>query len=450
MSETTTPPTAEGVPLLGNGLAFSRAPFEAVEAWASHGDVVRVRFPGRSIYLVTRPDLVEEVLVEKRGRFTIGRDQRETFDGIEDDAVSAATGDRWARLRRALRPAFTRERIESYGGRMAERTAAHVDEWDDGERIDLHGEMRRLTLRILADTLLGTNVEGREGVIMDAADALVDRADPRRVGQLLPDWLPTPTERRFQRRVAALDDYVEGVLAAAPDEGDGDDVRSVLLAARDRGELTTAEVEDNLVGLLLAGHDSSAVALTYAWYELSRRPETAQSLVAEVDETVGDGLPDAGDVDALERVRRVVRETLRLYPPVWAVNREATAPVTLGVYDLPAGAQLTIPQWVVHRDDRFWDRPETFDPDRWADEVGEPSEGDGGDRAGRPEYAYFPFGGGPRHCIGIRFAHLELTTALAAMVARVDLDVTTDGPLAFRPSLSLRPTVDLEATVRRR
>ena len=176
------------------------------------------------------------------------------------------------------------------------------------------------------------------------------------------------------------------------------------------------------------------MALTYAWYELSRHPEIRASLADEVDERVGDGLPAAGDFDALEGVRHVVEETLRLYPPTWAVSRQATEPVTLGGYVLPAGAQLTIPQWVLHRDDRFWRRPEAFDPGRWAREDA------------RPEYAYFPFGGGPRHCIGMRFARLELTMALATMVARVDLAVTADGPLSFRPSLSLRPTVDIEAT----
>jgi cytochrome P450 len=432
MSDMATPPTPDGVPFLGNGMAFSRTPFAAMEEWAQQGDVVRLTFPGQSIYLVTSPDLIEEVLVARHGQFTIGRQQRETFSGIEDDALTANTGDRWKRLRGALRPAFTWDRIEAYGTQMAERTAAHTARWDD-ERVDLHREMRLLTVRILGDTLLGADVAGDEQVIMAAADALIDRADPRRFGQLLPDWLPTPTERRFERRVAALDDYVRRVLDRHS-PGD-DDVCSVLLAAHERGDLSMPEVEDNLVGLLLAGHDSSAVALTYAWYELSDHPEIKQSLVEEADAVADDGLPGADDFESLEQTRHVVKETLRLYPPTWGVNRQATESVTLGGYEIPSGAQLMIPQWVLHRDERFWEDPETFDPSRWARDEH------------RPTYAYFPFSGGPRHCIGMRFARLELTMALATMATRVDLDVTASGPLAFKPSLSLRPTVDIEANV---
>lgn len=431
MSDMATPPTPEGIPFLGNGMAFARNPFDAMDEWAQMGDVVHLQFPGRSMYLVTAPDLIEEVLVERQNQFTIGREQLEAFSGIEDDALTANTGDRWKRLRGTLRPAFVWDRIEAYGTRMARRTAEHTGRWD--ERLNLHHEMRLLTLRILADTLLGTDVTGDERVIMDAADALVDRADPRRFGQLLPDWLPTPTERRFERRVATLDDYVRQVIEGHPPGND--DVCSVLLAAHDRGDLSISEMQDTLVGLLLAGHDSSAVALTYAWYELSRHPDIKQSLLEEADRVASDGLPGADDFENLERTRSVVKETLRLYPPTWSVNRQATESVTLGGYEIPSGAQLMLPQWVLHRDERFWEDPETFEPSRWAREEH------------RPAYAYFPFSGGPRHCIGMRFARLELTMALATMTTRVDLDVTASGPLAFKPSLSLRPAVDIEAIV---
>jgi len=435
MSSTARPPTPGGVPLLGNGLAFARAPFEAVSSWADEGPVVRLRFPGRSPYMVTRADLVERVLVERQDAFTIGREQRETFRGVEDDAVTATTGDRWQRLRRALHPAFTRDGIRAYGDRMAERTAEHVDDWADGERFDLLHEVRLLTLRILGDTLLGVDMEGDEEVVLAAADALVDRADPRRFGQLLPDWVPTPTRRRFARAVGRLDDYVEDVLENRPPGAD--DVRSVLLAARERGDLSGTEVRDNLTALLLAGHDSAAVTLTYAWYELDRHPEIRESLVEEVEAVVGTGLPRTNDTEALSRTRNIVRETLRLYPPAWTVNREATETVELGGCEVPEGTQVMLPQWVIHRDEQYWETPETFDPSRWE---GEPD---------RPEYAYFPFGGGPRHCIGMRFARLELALALATMVGRIDLDVSLGGPLTFAPSISLRPETDIEATVRR-
>jgi len=437
MSGTEQPPTPDGVPLLGHGMAFARDPWTAMREWGREGDIVALRFPGRSIHMVTDPDLIERVLVSEASTFTISTAQRRTFEGIEDDAVTATEGERWKRLRRALQPAFTWEGIRAYGDRMAEQTAAHVAAWDDGQRIDLLAEMRLLALHILADTLLGVDVSGDEAMVHEAADALVAKTDFRRPGQLLPDWVPTPTNRRFDRAVGVLDEYVADALDDA--EAGGDTVAGVLLAAHEQGDVSMAEVEDNLTGLLLAGHDSSAVTLTYAWYELSRHPDIRGRVAEEVEGVLDDGAdcPDADDFEALTRTRNVVRETLRLYPPAFATTRETTEPVTLGGYELPAGTQLMLPQWVLHRDERFWDDPDEFDSGRWERDVE------------RPEYAYFPFSGGPRHCIGMRFARLELALALATMVDRVDLDVSVDGPLTFTPSLSLRPENDVEATIRR-
>jgi len=453
MTGAKTPPTPDGVPLLGNGYAFSRDPIGAMESWAEHGDVVRLEMPGRSIHMVTDPDLIERILVADQDRFSIGPAQREFFGGVEDHAVTTNTGDRWARLRRAMHPAFTRERIERYGDRMAATTAAFVDGWADGEHLDLPRETRLLTVNVLADSLLDADLSGDEAVVMDAADALIDRANFRRPGQLLPDWVPTPTDRRFERAVGALDDYVADLLAERRTvAGDGlgsddapagpanrpDDVCSVLLAAHERGDLSLAEVRHNLVALLLAGHDSPATALTSALLLLSDHPDVRESLHEEYDAVVDGDRPSGEDYEDLELTRNVVSETLRLYPPTTGVNRQATEPVTLGGYDLPAGAQFMLPQWVVHRDERFWDGPGTFDPSRWDGE------------SDRPEYAYFPFSGGPRQCIGSDFARRELTLALATTVGRVDLDVSVDGPLTFAPSIQLRPETDIEATVRRR
>lgn len=435
MDGTRNPPTPDGVPMLGNGLAFSRDPFGAMREWAKKGNVVRLNFPGQSLWMVTEPELIEYVLMQNEEVFTIGDQQRETFNGIEDDAVTANSGDRWKRLRNGLQPAFTWENIQGYGSQMAERTVNHVGRWEAGDRIDVLHEMRLLTLRILGDTLLGINIEGDEEMVRNAADAFLDRTDPRRFGQLLPKWVPTPTQRRFNRAVKDLDAYVAGVIADRSPGAD-DDVGSVLLEAHERGDLTMAEVRDNMTALLLAGHDTSAVALTYAWYELSRHPKIRESLAEEAENVIGDEILCVDDFDALERTQNVIKETLRLYPPTWGVNREATEPVTLGSYELPAGTQVMMPQWVVHRDDRFWEQPETFDPSRWKRE------------SDRPEYAYFPFSGGPRHCIGMRFARLELVVALATMVHHVNLDVSVTEPLTFAPKISLQPEADIGAIVR--
>lgn len=438
MSEPTTPPSPDGTPLLGHARTFSRDPFGALERWADHGDVVRLEFPGETFYLVSDPGIVEAVLHDGDGRFTIADEQRQAFAGIEDHAVTTATGDRWRRLRAALHPAFTRDTIDRYADGMVERTAARVDAWDDGEEVDLHHEMRLLTLDVLAETLLGVDIRGDEDVVLNAADALVDRGDPRRPGQLLPAWVPTPTDRRFRRAVSDLDSYVDRCLAARRAGDRGDDARSVLLDAHDRGELTLEEVRHNLVALLLAGSDTSALGLTYCWYLLADHPDVRRSLAAEYDDHVGRGRPDVEACERLDALRNVVAETLRLYPPTWSTMRRATRPITLGGYRLPAGAELLLSQWVLHRDDRFWESPTAFRPSRWEGE------------SDRPQYAYFPFSGGPRHCIGMHFARLELHLALATMVGRVELDVSTEDPLSLAPTLSLRPETELTAIVRHR
>lgn len=432
------PPTPDGIPFFGNGLAFSRNPVGAMEDWASLGDVVRLQMPGQSMYMVTHPALIKRILADDHDQFTISAAQRETFRGVEDHAVTTTTGDRWERLRKALRPAFTHDALDRYGDRMASTTAAFIDEWNDGERIDLYREMRLLTVNILADTLLDTDVRGDEDVVMNAADALVNRANFRRPGQLLPDWVPTVAERRFERTVRALDEFVDEILTQRQRGESNGDVCSVLLTAHEEGELTLAEVRHNVVALLLAGHDSPSVALTYIWYILADQPDVCASLRDEYDVVVDGEQPRIESYDELERTQNVVAEALRMYPPTLGVSRQTAEPVTLGGYKLPAGAQLLLPQRVVHRDERFWDNPERFDPSRWQN------------GADRPEYAYFPFSGGPRNCIGTHFARQELTLALATMIGRIELDISVDGPLRFTPSLQLRPETDLEGVVTRR
>lgn len=439
MSEPEDPPSPKGIPLLGNGLSFSRDPVSAMESWAAHGDLVRLQFLGEPMYLVSHPELIKQILVEDQHKFTIGPEQQDTFEGVEDNAMTTATGDRWKRLRRAAHPAFTRESITNYGDRMAAVTARFVDKWDDGAEFALHPEMRCLTVQILAETLLNQDIRGQEDVVIDAADAFVDRTNFRRPGQLLPDWIPTPTERRFRRTVQRLDTFVDDLIAKrqAEEMDASEDVCALLLDASEDGDLSLAEVRHNLVAFLLAGHESPSGALTRVWYLLDDHPDVYESLREEYDRVVTGDQPSIDEYADLEYTQHVVAETLRLYPPTTGINRQAVEPVTLDGYELPEGTQFLIPQWIPHRDGRFWDDPETFDPDRWTATTD------------RPEYAYFPFSGGPRSCIGNDFARQELTLALATMVGRVTLDVTADGPLTFIPSIQLRPATEITAAVRR-
>ncbi|MCU4742501.1 cytochrome P450 [Natronoglomus mannanivorans] len=438
MSSEESPHTPNGTPFLGHGLEYARDPIAAIEKWGEQGDIVRLEYPGQSFYLVTGPSYIQEILVKKHGSFTIGPAQRESFEGITDHAVNTSTGSDWERRRKAINPVFTGDTVETYRGRMISEITTSVEAWEDGETFDLHREMRLVTMRMLADTLLGIDVRGDEDVIIAASDSLIDRANFRRIGRYLPDWVPTPTDRRFERKVRALDEYVAECIAHQRRTEYGDDVCSVLLEASDRGVLSEREVKHNLVGLLLAGTSSPGGTLTHAWRLLAAHPSVRRSLVAEFESVASEGRLSAADVDELTLTRNVLSETLRLYPPTVGVNRQATEPVTIGEYDFPERAQFIMPQWVPQRDDRFWSDPESFDPSRWERDVD------------RPQFAYFPFSGGPRFCPGKKVAREEMTIALAQMVGHVDLEVDVDGAVEFTPSMTLRPKTEHRGTVRRR
>lgn len=344
MTELKHPRTPDNRSLISLTRAFARDPFEALAQSSNHDDIVRLEFPVDTFYLVSRPELIESILHDSEGRFTIAAQQQQAFADIEDHAVTTTTGVRWKRLRAALHPAFTRDRIDEYADEMVEQTIARTDTWSDGKEIDLHYEMRVLTLHILAETLHGVDIEGDEDVVLNATDALVERGDPRRLGQLLPDWIPTLTDRRFRRAVRELDSFVDRCLAARRKGTRGDDACSVLLDAYDAGELTMEEVRHNLVALLLAGSDTSALGLTYAWLLLSEHPEIHASLVAEYDANIVGVRPTMESQGRLEALQNVVSETIRLYPPTWNTMRRATNPVTLGDYHLPEGAELMLSQ----------------------------------------------------------------------------------------------------------
>jgi cytochrome P450 len=332
-----------------------------------------------------------------------------------------------------MHAAFTPDTITEYGTRMPEITADHVGTWEEGQQFTLIDEMRVLTTHLLAETLLGVDIDGHEQTVLTASDALFRWGDFRRPGQALPSWVPTVARYRLNDALSDLNAYVADVLA---ESSPGDDtVSAALLNAHESGLLSIKQVKDNLTGLLMAGHESSAVTLTMAWYELSRHQEILAQLTAEVEAVANDGLPSIHDYDELTVTSNVIKETLRLYPPVWSVNRQTITDVELGGYQLSEGTQLMLPQWAVHRDDRYWENPTSFDPSRWEKDVD------------RPEYAFYPFSGGRRHCIGLRFARIELVIALATMARQVELTTTADEPPSFVPSITIRPETPITATV---
>ncbi|MDH5019685.1 cytochrome P450 [Halobacterium rubrum] len=420
MSEATTDaplaPKRDGVPVLGSAVAFGRDPYAFYEDVASHGDVVRFSMGTYDMAGVLHPNGIRRVLVEEPAAF-----RKPDGPGVDvlADGLLLTDGDRWQRQRGQLQPLFYRERIETYAETMATYAAAAADEWAaDAGGVQATEATSRYTLRVLGKTLLGAETDEHRAAVRAGANAIRERTSENPVAVDLPEWLPTPSNCRYRRGVDRLNGVVDTLLADA--DGTGEDLLSVLVAqdSGGAGGRTEDELRSQLVTFLFAGHETSATALTWALYELGRKPEVAARLQSEVDAVLDGGHATLGDLPALSYTEQVIREVLRRYPPASAIFRETREPVVVGGYRIPADTFVVLPQFHVHTDPRWWDEPMTFDPERWTDVDDPPGD--------RPDYAYFPFGGGPRHCIGMRFARMELQLALATIARRTTVSHDCD------------------------
>jgi len=434
-------PGPDGLPVLGSTLALFRDPIEFMEVASTHGDVVSYRVAGQRFTAVLHPDYVEQVLVRDHDRFRrwTGDERASVFGDYAQEGLVLSEGEQWQRQRQLLQRAFTPEKIEGYVEKMASEAESRVADWSDGQRLDLQSEMSSLTLRLLCRTLFDLDIDERGDAVARAATALNARAGS--VLSFFPAWLPTPTNRRLHDAMGDLEAVCADLIAERQAEAtERDDLLSLLLAARaDGAEMSEREIVDQLVTFLFAGHETTALALTYACHALGLHPERFRRLREEVESVTGGDPPTLRDLPELDYTEQVVKETLRLYPPAYAVFREATEDVAVGGYRVPEGTKVSVPQVRVHRDARFYDDPRTFRPERWAD----------GFEQRLPDYAYFPFGGGPRHCIGMRFAMMELKTVLPTVAAAVEFDPVTDEDLAFETGITLQPADPVETRVQR-
>ncbi|MFC7043893.1 cytochrome P450 [Halonotius sp. GCM10025705] len=409
------PPKRSGVPLVGSAVSFARDPYAFYEDLATYGDIVRFSMGSTDMAAVLHPRNIKEVLVEAFDKYRKPADA----GGVDilSEGLLLSDGEQWQQQRKRLQPLFYQDRIETYAETMGTYAAASAEEWaaSDGP-VDLTEVTSTYTLRVLGKTLFGIEAEKHRQAIRAGAEAIRERSSESPVSVDIPEWLPTPRNRRYKQGIAELETVIDELLSDQPDGAGGEDLLSLLVAAMDSDDEgpTEREIRSQLVTFLFAGHETSATALTWALYELGRKPEVAGRLRNEVDDVVDGSHAEVLDLPALEYTEQVIQETLRRYPPAAAIFRETDTDVLLGDYQLPADTYLVLPQFYVHTDDRWWDDPLVFDPSRW-DDISEPP----GDR---PEYAYFPFGGGPRHCIGMRFAQMELKLALATIVRHCHID----------------------------
>jgi len=419
---------------------FSRDPLALLSSLeASYGDVAAFRYGPGTLYLVTDPGAVGTVLGETGGRFAKLDASGDDVEELLGSGLLLSEGEQWKRHRSLMEPWFARGHVESAVDVMVARTREVVDEWTPGDRVDVYREASALTLSVFAEAALGVSLS-RETIerLRVALEPVGARFEPDPIRSALPEWLPTPGDRAFREGVGTLESVVDEVIAERRATTDDEErLLDALLAAYDDGSFTRAELRDELVTLLLAGHDTTALTLTYAWYLLAGHPSVDERLGGEVADL--DGPLDPSDLDALDVTGRVVSESLRLYPPAWLLLRRPTRPVTLAGYGLPADAPLLLSPWALHRSERWYESPTSFDPSRWR-------PGRGRDR---PAFAYVPFGAGPRTCVGRQFALVEARVVLAEVARRVRF-VDPPESLRLRPTLTLHPDGPVELTVEAR
>lgn len=427
------PPGPKGHLIFGHLSEINRAPLDFFTQCArEYGDFVRLRFGPFPVYLLNHPDLVKEVLVTQSPKFIKSSAYRRGLR-VLGNGLLTSDGNFWKRQRRLVQPAFHHEVISSCAELMVEYTNQLIGKWQDGEVCDIHHEMMKLTAMIAAKTFFDFDIAGETEGLQDALHTVTD-FNARLLNQyLLPTWVPTFGNLSYQRAINQLDTIIYRIIdQRRAGINNKADLLSLLLQLKDEEDgtqMTNKQLRDEVMTLFLAGHATTANALTWMWLLLSQHPNVVEKLQQELKTVLNGQTPTFADFPKLRYATQIIQESMRLYPPVWGISREVLQDCEIGGYHLRAGATVFLNQWVIQRDSRFFDNPEKFDPDRWTDKQL--------DRL--TNYAYFPFGGGQRLCIGKDFAMMETVLLLATIASKFRLILQSDHPVVLHASLSLRP-----------
>src|SRR5690348_2689135 len=411
--------------------ALNQSPLEMFTELARHGDIVGIRVVNFRNIFINHPDFIEEVLVGHPRRYYKGRVLRANRH-VFGEGLLTSEGDFWLRQRRLVQPAFHRARIVAYAETMVEYTQRIMEGWRDGEERDVHREMMRLTLQIVAKTLFNADVARDTQDVGKSLELLLELGANFRRTLFVPHWVPTPTNLRIKREIAFIESILYRIISERRTSGhDAGDLLSMLLRAQDEdgSRMTDKQLRDETITLFLAGHETTASSLSWTWWLLARNPAAEAKLHAELDEVLLGRAPSLEDLPRLPYTGNVITESLRLYPPAWGLARVAVENHELAGYPVKKGMGLAMAQWVVHRDTRWYEAPEEFRPERW--------EGDFAKSI--PRFAYFPFGGGPRQCIGNSFALMEAILILATIAQKYRLRLVPDHPVVPLASITLRP-----------
>lgn len=439
------PPGPKGHPILGVMPEFNRDTLGFITRCRDYGDVVRARFLYVTAYFIYHPDDIEYVVSTNAKNFFKSMSLRSNFfHRLVGNGLLTSEGELWKRQRRLVQPAFHRQRISAYGEVMVDYAQRMIAMWQAGEIRDIHRDMMRLTLEIVVRTLFNADVsQDADKVGRALAQIVKPFASQATIKWILDNRLPTPAHRRFHREAQKIDDIVYRIIADRRASGlDRGDLLSMLLKAQDEdgSQMTDKQLRDEVMTLFLAGHETTALTLSWTWYLLAQNPLVEQKFHTELDDVLGGRLPALDDLPRLKYTDMIAREAMRLYPPAYGLGREAIEECEIGGFRVPRKTQVFMFQWVTQRDPRFFAEPEVFRPERWTEEFS----------SSLPKYAYFPFGGGPRFCIGNTFAMMEIVLVLATIGQRFRLPLVPDHPVSIFPAMSLRPKDGIKVTIAHR
>jgi cytochrome P450 len=433
--------------LLGNLTQFGKDPLGFLEKCTQHhGDLVPLRFLNRPVYVINQPEHIEFVLASNSRNFRKTLGYRSPFmRRLFGQGLLTSEGEFWMRQRRLAQPAFHRDRIASYADVIVAFTSKMTDSWKEGETRDIHLDMMRLTTEVVTKTLFNSDVP-REINELGQASAVVMEGFTKqwRWYRVLLNLLPGSWVRsNYEQVMVRLDNFIYGLIAERRASGrDEGDLLSMLLRARDEdgSQMTDQQLRDELTTLMVAGLDTTALALSWALYLLSQNPQAQRKLEQEIDSVLGNRAANFGDLQRLPYTDMVVKETMRIYPSAWVVGREAINDFELDGHRIKAGTSLLMSQWLKHRDSRYFANPLQFQPDRWA----------GDETKSLPKFAYFPFGGGPRICIGSSFAMMEAILALATITQNFRLTANPNYVVKPWAAITLQPKGGVRLKVERR
>lgn len=439
------PPKPRGYPLVGQLPGMVRnGPALFLELASKHpGEVIEVDLGINSLFLTTHPDHAQRVLVDNWRNYSKGAGMWRPIRRFLGAGLLTAEGDTWFRNHRLIQPLFSSKQLSAMVEQMidvVEQEVAQLAERIDGAPVEMDREMMRTTQRVVLATMFGTTLpQERLDALGQSILGALEMINLRMFLHFVPEAL-LPGERVFKRTIATLDEGIQWLIDERRRQPSArEDLLSLLLAVRDEGggRMDDRQLRDELVTMFVAGNETTAIAMTWLLYLLDQNPEIDERVCAELDAVLGDRRPTPADIQALECSRRVIQETLRLYPPSWLIPRKAEQADDLGGYAIPAGATVIVSQYVQHYDARVWPSPATFDPDRFLPERA----------TGRPRGAYIPFGSGPRHCIGNNFAILEALVILASLRRRMRARLVPGHVVVPHAATTLRPRHGLRMTL---